>query len=149
MNDAPSAARRPVQKALVKRRVVVRDQHVRQPHVAEHRCDEVASFRLGGGGFEGRNQPHAPNQEVDVHLQKVVAGAGDGQLEEVQADTPAASRGYRQGEQQACLSQVVDLYALTRRACAHVLLHRRLQAWPPHRSARHGKRPVATEVPAQ
>ena len=30
-------------------------------------------------------------------LQKVVAGAGDGQPEKVQADTPAAARGDRQG----------------------------------------------------
>ena len=74
-------------------RVAVRDEHVGQPHVAKHRADEVARRLLGGGGLEGRNQPHAPGQEVDVHLQKVLAGARDGQLEEVEADAPAATRG--------------------------------------------------------
>ena len=74
--------------------VAVRDEHVGQPYVAEHRRDqlEVASVRLGGGGLEGRDQPHAPSQAFDVRLQKAVTGAGDGhwQIEEVVADTPAA-----------------------------------------------------------
>ena len=52
---------------------------------------------LGGGGLESRGQPHAPSQEVNVHLQKGMAGAGDGQLEEVEADATAATRGDRQG----------------------------------------------------
>ena len=55
-----------------------------------------------------------------MHLQKGVAGAGNGQLEEGQADTPSASRGYRQGEQKACWWQVVSLDALTSRIGAHV-----------------------------
>ena len=42
-----------------------------------------------------------PVMEVDVHLQKAVAGAGDGRLGEVQADAPAASRWDRQGGQRA------------------------------------------------
>ena len=33
-------------------RVAVRDEHVRQPHVAELRRDEVARSGLGGGGLE-------------------------------------------------------------------------------------------------
>ena len=63
-----------------------------------------------------------------MHLQKVVAGAGDGQLEEVQADAPAATRRDRQGVQQTGRRQVVCLDKLTRRAGAHVLLHSRRQA---------------------
>ena len=61
-------------------RVAVRDEQIGQPHVAEHRSDEVARRLLGGGGLEGRDQPHAPSQEVNVHQQKGVAEAGDGQL---------------------------------------------------------------------
>ena len=74
-----------------------------------------------------------------MHLQKVVAGAGDGQLEEVQPDTPAAERGDRQGVHPIGRRQVVCLYALT---C-------RRQAGPLHRAARQSERLVATEVPAQ
>ena len=48
------------------------------------------------------------------------AGAGDGQLEEVEADTSAEARGDWQREQQAGRRQVVGLVALTRRAGAHV-----------------------------
>ena len=47
-----------------------------------------------------------------MHLQEVVAGAGDGQLEEVQADAPAATRRDQQGVQQAGRRQVVCLDAL-------------------------------------
>ena len=78
-------------------RVAIRDEHVRQSQVAEHRHDEVASCRLGCCGLECRDQPHVPSQEIDVDLQKVMPGAGDGQLEKVKADTPAESRGDRQG----------------------------------------------------
>ena len=78
-----------------------------------------------------------------------MAGAGDGQLEEVQADTPAAARGDRQGVQQTGRRQVVCLDALTRRAGAHVLFNLRRQAGPPYRAARQGERLVATEVLAQ
>ena len=53
-----------------------------RPRVAEHRRGQAA---IGGGGLEGRDQPHAAGQEVDVHLQTAVAGAGDGQLEEGEA----------------------------------------------------------------
>ena len=66
-----------------------------------------------------------------MQLQKAVAGAGDGRLEEVQADAPSASRWDRQREQRAGRRQVVGLDALTRRAGAHALLHRRPQAGPP------------------
>ena len=83
-----------------------------------------------------------------VHLHKVAAGAGDGQVEEVEADAPAATlcNGERvrpAGRRQVCLGP------LTRRAGAHLLLHRRRQAGPPHRAARQGQRLVAAEVPAQ
>ena len=75
-------------------RVAVRDEHVGQPDVAEHRRDEVARRRLSGSGLEGRDQPHAPGQLVDVHLQEVVPRAGGGELQKVEADAPAAARGY-------------------------------------------------------
>ena len=84
-----------------------------------------------------------------MHLQKVMAGTGDGQLEEVQADAPAAARGDRQGVQEAGRRQVVCLDALTRGAGAHVLLHSRRQAWPPHQAASQGQRLVTAKVPAQ
>ena len=39
--------------------------------------------------LEGGDQPHEPGvQEVNVHVQELVAGAGHGQLEEVKADAP-------------------------------------------------------------
>ena len=147
MGDAPTAACRP--ECASEACVAIRHEHVGQPQVAKHRRDQVASLRLGSCGLEGRDQPHAPGHEVYsyVHLQKVVA-AGDGQLEEVQAEAPAAERGGRQGVQQAGRRQLVCLDALTRRAGAHVLLHRRRQAWPPRRTARQGERLVAIEVPA-
>ena len=80
---------------------------------------------------------------------KVVAGAGDGQLEEVKADAPTATRWNGERVQQAGRRQVVCLDALTRRAGAHVLLHSRRQAWPPHQAASQGQRLVTAKVPAQ
>ena len=95
-------------------RVSVRDECGGQPHVAEHRRYEFAARRrLGGGGFAGRNRPHAPGQTVDVHLQKVVAGTGDGQLEDVEADAPSAACGVQHREQPADRWYVVDFDALT------------------------------------
>ncbi len=58
----------PVQKALV----TVRDEHVREVNVAEHRRDEVARSRFRGGRLEGGDKPDAAGQEVNVHLQEVV-----------------------------------------------------------------------------
>ena len=111
MSEAPSAACMPVQKALVKleTRVAIRDEHGGQPHVAKHRPGQVACRLLAGGGLEGRDQPHAPDQEVDAHLQKVVAGEGDGQLEEFEVNSPAATRGNGERVQQAGRWQVVGL----------------------------------------
>jgi hypothetical protein len=47
-------------------------QHVQQPSVAKYGGDEVARGGRRGGGLEGRDQPHAAGQKVDVHLQAVV-----------------------------------------------------------------------------
>ena len=101
----------------------VRDEHVRQPHFAKHRRGEVASYRLGSCGLEGRESGPATHFQSGGRcataplLQNVVAGAGDGQLEEVQADAPAAARANR--GQQAGRRQVV-LSALTRRHVGQV-----------------------------
>ncbi len=64
----------------------------------------------------------APGQEVDVHMQKVVPGAGGEQLKEVKADAPAAARGaWKRGKGTAnwpepARRQVVSLAALAGQA---------------------------------
>ncbi len=45
--------------------------------------------RLPRWQLKGRDRPNAVGQEVDVHLQEVVTGAGRQELEEVQADAAA------------------------------------------------------------
>ena len=74
----------------------------------------VAVWKVGS-----QDQPHASSQGVDVQLQNVMAGAGDWQLKEVQADAPAAARANLQGVQQAGRRQVV-WSALTRRHVGQV-----------------------------
>ena len=75
----------------------VRDEHLGQPHLAGHRPDEVARRLLCGGGLEGRDQPHAPGQEVYAHCSPAESrgrsGRRPGQLQEVEADVPTATRG--------------------------------------------------------
>ena len=83
-----------------------------------------------------------------MHLQKVMAGAGEGQLEEVQTYAPTAARWNGEEVQQVVRRQVVYLDALTRQAGAHVFLHSSRQAGPPQ-AARQDKRLVAAKVPAQ
>ena len=75
MSDASSASCRLVQKALVRREalVAVRCEHVGQPHVAQHRSDEVACRSLSRGCLRGRYKPDPARQQVDVHPHKVVA----------------------------------------------------------------------------
>ena len=61
-------------------RAAVRGEHAGQPRAAEHRRDQAARRSRSGGGLEGRDQPQAPGQEVDLHLQiraKVVAGGSE------------------------------------------------------------------------
>ena len=84
-------------------------------------------------------------QEVDVHLQIVVAGAGDGQLEEVQADAPAATPPTWDGERkrQAGRRHVICLDG------AHLLFESSRPAGPPHQAARQGTRLATVKVPAQ
>ena len=84
-----------------------------------------------------------------MRLQKVVAGAGDGRLEEVQADAITAMRWNGERVQQAGRQQVVCLDALKCREGVHVLLHSRRQAGPPRQAARQGKRLVTAKGPAQ
>ena len=63
-----------------------------------------------------------------MHLQKVVAGAGDGQLEDVQPDIPAAACGDRQGVQQTGRRQVICLQLRTYSSTA--------AGWPGHHTER-------------
>jgi hypothetical protein len=90
------------------------------------------SGRCHGGCPEGRDQPpHPARQEVDVHLQEVVTGAGRRELEEVQADAAAPACRDGQREEQAGRAQVVGLDTL---ALRDVCLNVRWQALPPDRS---------------
>ena len=84
-----------------------------------------------------------------MRLQKVVAGAGHGQLEKVEAGASTATLGNGERVQQAGRLQMICHDVLTRRAGAVVLLNRRRQAGPPHQAARQGKRLVTARVPAQ
>ena len=56
----------------------------------------ISSRHLRRGRLEGRDQPHATGQQVNVNLHEVVARARLGQVEEVQGDCAApAGRGKR------------------------------------------------------
>ena len=107
-------------------RVAVRDEHVGQPHwhVTEHLRDQFARRRhrdghgLGGGSLEDRDHSHAPTQEVDMHLQKVLAGAGNCTAPGLGLRAPGPRR-VDPGTDSAYSRQVVGLDALTRRAFAH------------------------------
>ena len=72
---------------------------------------------LGGVGLEGWNQPRA-FQEVNMNLQKSwpLLAPGDGQLKEVKADEPTATR-WR--VQQAGNRQVVFLLILAEPHCLY------------------------------
>ena len=116
MSDEPSAACRLVQKALVKR--VSRSETSTSGRPTSWKTEET-KLRAG--------------QEVDMHLQKVMTGAGDRQFQKIEADAPAPARGHGEGEQQACWRQMVGFDALARRAGPHrdVLLDCSRQARPP------------------
>ena len=147
INDAPSASWRPVQKALVKR---VSRSETRTSGSPTSRNTDATKLRAAVSAVAVlKVGPHAPGQEVDVHLQEVMPRTGYWQLEEVEADAPPAARRDGEGKQQASGRQVVGLDALTRWAGPHVLLNRSRQAGPPHGATRQGERLVTTEVPAQ
>jgi hypothetical protein len=91
MSEAPSAACRSVQKALVKRLSLSDTSTSCSPTSWKTKetklraaVAEVAVLKT-----EGRDKPHAASQEVDVDLQEVVTGAGRRELEEIQADAAA------------------------------------------------------------
>ena len=114
-------------------RVAVRDEHVRQPHVAERRGHEVLYRGFCSGCLERGDHPQPPSEKVDVHLQKVVAGASYRKFNEVEADAAAAAR--RHGEQ-ACGWQMEGFDALADGAGLDVLLDSGRQARPPNRAGR-------------
>ena len=96
-----------------------------KPHVAEHRGHEVPR---SSGCLERGDQPHPPSEKVDVHLQKVVAGARYRKLDEVEADAAAAARRFGKRVEQAVGRQIVGF-----RAGSDVLID---GARPPYRAAR-------------
>ena len=132
-----------------KARVAVRDEHVGKPHVAEDGMHKIARRNVGGSGLHGGNQPHAAGQEVNVHLQKVLARAGRWQFKEVQADAATASCRHRKGVEQTGRRQVVRLYALAGRARLDELHHVGSESWPPHRATGQREGLVAAKVATQ
>jgi hypothetical protein len=77
-----------LQKALGNEaRVAVRDEHVRQPHVAKYGGDEVARGRAVAGVLKvGTSHTRQVRRSIGCASAEVVTGAGWRELEEVQAD---------------------------------------------------------------
>ena len=88
MSDVPSAACRPVQKALVKR-VSLSETSTSGSHTS--RNTNATKLRAAVSTVAVLKVGTSHTRPVRRYLQKVVAKAGDGQLVKVQADTPAAS----------------------------------------------------------
>ena len=65
---------------------------------AQDISNKIARRDLGGGGLEGGDKPDATGQEIDMHLQEVVAGASHRQVEEAEADAATPTRTGRDWE---------------------------------------------------
>ena len=136
MSDAPSAACRPVKKALVKR--VSRSETSTPGSPTSRNTDATAATKLRAAVSAVAVLKVGTSHTRPVRWSMCTCRKGDGQLEEVQADTLAAAREDRQGVQQTGRRQVVCLHALTGRAGAHLRFYRRRQAGPPQQAARQG-----------